>query len=279
MKLLGTVGAPIDDALGGGGAAATPGEAFLAGYRAALHALVPSLPPGRAVCLCATEDGGAHPRAIRTTLTSEDAGFRVRGAKRWVTGGTLADELLVVASVGEDATGKNRLRVVRIDAHASGVHIEEMPPAPFVPEVPHATVRLEDVRVEAPAVLPGDGYDGYLKPFRTVEDIHVIGAILAWVLAVGERGAWPASALEPLWGVLVGVRALATEDPAAAETHVALTGILALGRLALEATRPHWDMIDPATRSLWERDRVLLDVASKARAQRAETAWRKLRDR
>ena len=68
--LLGTDGAasPLTAAIRGAAATSSVGGAFLAGYQAALRALVPDLPDGL-VALCATEEGGAHPRAIATLLT------------------------------------------------------------------------------------------------------------------------------------------------------------------------------------------------------------------
>ena len=41
--------------------------------------------------------------------------------------------------------------------------------AAFVPEISHAEVELDRVKVSDADVLPGDGYDDYLKPFRTIE--------------------------------------------------------------------------------------------------------------
>ncbi len=32
-------------------------------------------------------------------------------------------------------------------------------------------------------LLPGDGYDDLLKPFRTIEDTHVLAAAVGWDLA------------------------------------------------------------------------------------------------
>ena len=57
-----------------------------------------------------------------------------------------------------------------------------MPETRFVPEVPHARVQLDAVRVDAAALLPGDGYERYVKPFRTIEDAHVTLAVLAYLL-------------------------------------------------------------------------------------------------
>ncbi len=55
--------------------------------------------------------------------------------------------LLVVASVGADAEGRNRLRVARVPSTRAGVTLEEAPPLPFVPEIAHARVTLDAVAV------------------------------------------------------------------------------------------------------------------------------------
>src|SRR4051794_29963976 len=65
---------PIDEALLGGADADRAAYAFAAGYQAALRALVPSLPRDAMASLCATEQGGAHPKNIRTTLAARADG-------------------------------------------------------------------------------------------------------------------------------------------------------------------------------------------------------------
>jgi len=269
---------PIDAALRGGASAKTIAAAFAAGYGAALRALVPSLPPDTKACLCATEAGGAHPRAIATTLRAapDGNGWIVDGEKRFVTGGPLAEVLLVVATTGLDDAGRPRLRLVRVPARAPGVTLTEMPPLPFVPEIPHAEVRLTEVRVADDALLPGDGYTRYLKPFRTIEDLHVHGALLAWLTTIGERSGWAPALLDRLGALLAATRALALADPSAPATHVALAGLLALARALIADLEPAWTQVDATTRTLWERDRPLLSVAERARAARAEAAWRAL---
>jgi hypothetical protein len=268
--------APIDRALVGGVRAQAVSEAFLAGYQAALHALVPELPEGRVTCLCASEEGGAHPRAIATRLDPDGDGFRLSGKKKWVTGAPLALDMLVVASTGLDAEGRNALKVVRVDARAPGVALQPMPETPFVPEIPHAEVSFERVAIDAAAVLPGDGYDRYLKPFRTVEDVHVHAAVLAYVLGVARRFDWPRDARERLLAILVAARAVALADPTAREVHLALAGVLGLGRQFLDETRELWGRCDVDTRTRWRRDLPLLSVAERARSARTESAWKSL---
>jgi alkylation response protein AidB-like acyl-CoA dehydrogenase len=257
---------PIDRAVRGGHDADRLGAAFVHGYRAALRALVPGAPARTS--LCATEEGGAHPRAIATSLDDE---LRLRGAKKWATLAAEAELLLVVASVGSDDTGRNRLRLVKVSPTAPGVTITPMPPPPFAPEVGHAQIAL-DTKVAAGDVLPGDGYDDYLKPFRTVEDIHVHAALLGWMLGLGERHGWPHELIERLLAGVAALRSLAAAPPLAAATHLALAGAIAATRELVE--RAPWSSLDPEARARWERDRPLLDVAGRARTARLEAAWR-----
>jgi alkylation response protein AidB-like acyl-CoA dehydrogenase len=122
----------IERAVVGGALADRIGFAFAGGYAEALRALVPDL---RGItALCATEQGGNHPRAIQTTFTRGV----LNGRKTWATAATAASSLLVVASVGRH-DGKNQLRVVRVATDAPGVRMHATSAA-FVPEIPHAEV-------------------------------------------------------------------------------------------------------------------------------------------
>lgn len=257
---------PIDRAIAAGHDADRLGYAFAAGYGAALETLVPGVPPFTS--LCATEEGGAHPRAIATTLRDG----RLVGKKKWATAAATARLLLVVASIGE-RDGKNRLVVVKVDPRAPGVTMTEMPPPPFAPEIGHASVTL-DTAVTDDQVLPGDGYDAYLKPFRTIEDIHVHGAVLGWMLGLGERHRWPPELIERLLAATATMRQLAAAPASAPTTHLALAGAIAAARELVE--RAPWDTLDPEALARWRRDRPLLEVAGKARAARLEAARTKM---
>lgn len=270
--------APIDRAIAGGFGADRLGFAFAAGYHAALEALLPGR-MGQGLCaLSATEEGGAHPRAIRTTLAPDAAGqLRLTGRKRWSTLAPGAEALLVVASVGVDAAGRNRLRVVRVGVREAGVRLTVMPPTPFAPEIPHAEVELEGVAVAEGSVLEGDGYEVYLKPFRTLEDTHVHGALLGYLLGVGRRYGWPVGLMEGLASAVLAARGVAAEPAAAAATHVALAGLLGGTERLIREAEPCWGGVGEGERGRWERDRPLLGVAGKARAARREAAWGRLR--
>lgn len=264
----------IDQAITGGLLADRLGFAFAAGYQAALRSLVPSLPLHGLCSLCATEEGGVHPRAMATALRPDgDGRWRMSGHKQLITLAPEADWLLVVASTGLDESGRNRLRLVRLEAGAPGVTVKRMPDLPFVPEIPHGEVVLEEVAVTEADLLPGDGFTRYLRPFRTIEDLHVYGAALGYLLGVAGRSGWPRHVREHLLALLTSMRALALEDPGAPEVHVALAGAFTLGRKLIADTGPLWAVVDQEVRERWERDRGLLNVAEKARAQRIERAW------
>lgn len=262
---------PFDHALSLALRADRLGYAFAAGYHAALRALVPSLGPEHRAALCATEAGGAHPKHIAARLD----GGRVTGEKRWVTGGASATALLVLCVSGENPLGRKDLRLVWVDADAPGVSFEEMPAAPFVPEVPHASVRFEGA--PARAVLDGDGWEDLVKPFRTVEDAHVHGAALAYLLGWGRRAGAPESLTEALLAGGLTFRALAAMDPRSPAAHLALAGAIAAAEGTLRDADAWVATLAGDERARWERDRALLSVASRARALRRERAWAKVR--
>lgn len=266
-----------DLALAGGFVADRLGFAFGSGYHAALRALFPHLPPDVPAALCATKAGGNHPSALQTRLTARgDGGFQLDGSKAFVTFGTHARALLVVATEGQDADGRSRLRCVRVDPARPGVTVTALTEMPFVPEVPHAELRLEGVPVAADEVLPGDGYVRYLKPFRTVEDCHVHAAFLGWLMQVARRSGWPEPVQDEILAVASAVRALALSAPESPAVHVALGGVLELAGRLVERVAPLWERVDAPTRERWERDKPLLQVAGKARAKRREVARRRL---
>lgn len=265
-------GSAFEAAVRGGALADRLGYAFVAGYEAALSALLPSRDRARAAALCATEAGGAHPRAIATTI----AGGALNGEKTFVTLGEHAEALYVLArEAGErDAEGRPRLVLVCVDRSASGVAITPLPPAPFVPEIPHAKVSFTEVR--AFERLPGDGWADYVRPFRTVEDLHVHAALVGWLAAIAVRNDWPREAIARAAAVLLSLRELSTRDPSSPLTHLALAGVIDLARALVRDLEPAWRSAGEEERARWERDRPLLDVAGKARAARLERAWERI---
>lgn len=253
------------------------GWAFAAGYQAALASLFPTLGLHQAAALCATEATGARPRDIKTTLTAQSDGFALDGEKLFTTAAELADWLLVVASAGPGEDGRPHLKVVRVNPKAAGVTLSPMAELPFVPEIPHASVKFAGVQVARADVLEGDGYEKYLKPFRTLEDLHVNAALLGYLMGVARRFDWPRAAQEELLAHVATGAALADMPAASAETHLVLAGFLAAVKRSIESFAPHFEKVEPDERRRWERDRALLQVAERLRAQRLERAWERIK--
>ncbi|MEO8144819.1 MAG: acyl-CoA dehydrogenase family protein [Betaproteobacteria bacterium] len=269
---------PIHQAIVGGFVADRLGWAFASGYQAALRALFPDAPANRICALCVTEADGNSPKAIKSSLRKDGSHWLLNGAKRWSTLGP-DGSLFFVAARDEAASGvRASIRIARVDSNAPGLKIESMPATKFVPEVPHAQLQFENLKVKEADFLPGDGYDQYVKPFRTVEDIHVQAAVLSYLMREGQRLSWPQGWLERLSALLASLGKIADMPAAHAETHIALAGALAIGAGLIAETDAFWQAAasDPAA-ARWQRDRELLKVAGSAREQRTRRAWETLR--
>lgn len=270
----------VDRAVWGGLHADRLGYAFGAGYASALrrlfaHAGTP-LPEGT-VCLAASESGGAHPRAITTTLREEKGVFLVRGEKTFATLASRSDEMLVVATRGKTNDGKNDLVVLRIPRDAKGVTIEERPPTAFAPEIPHAIVRFDDVAIASSAILPGDGYAVWVKPFRTIEDTHVLASTVGYLAGVARAYGFHRSVLAELVAHAGGLADIGARDPSDAVTHVLLAGLFSSARKLAASLDSEWHhKVTPEERERWLRDMPLLLIAESARTKRTENAFASL---
>jgi acyl-CoA dehydrogenase len=259
--------APADLALAAGFASDRAGWAFASGYQAALRSLVPSLARDHRVAFAVTESAGNHPRNIETTLVDG----RLDGVKSFVTLGTHADTILVVATRGLGEDGRPRLVVVLVPAHAAGVVLEELPVASFVCEVPHARATFTEVTIPEGELAPGDGYADYVLPFRTVEDAHVHLALVGFFLRVARTFGASAKLVAELLLLAKTAHALSGADPKDPMTHILLAGALShVSNLAGDERL--WKVADEATRSLWKRDISILQVAERARQARLERA-------
>jgi alkylation response protein AidB-like acyl-CoA dehydrogenase len=270
---------PVAQALLGGFDADRVGWAFASGYQAALRALLPDLPADAIAAFCVTEESGNRPRDIRTRIeAAADGGWTISGAKRWTTLGPDSSLLLIVGALPPEGDGARvQLKVARVPADAPGLQLLPMPETRFVPEVPHARVQLDAVRIDARALLPGDGYERCVKPFRTIEDAHVTLAVLAYLLREARARGWPAACAERLCAVITALAGVAAAPADAPSTHVVLAGALAQAHALYEEAGALWALAgdDPAARR-WQRDAALVQVAGSARSLRAARAWERL---
>jgi hypothetical protein len=93
---------------------------------------------------------------------------------------------------------------------------------------------------------------------------------------VGRRAEWPRDILARILALVGSVRDVAAEDVRSPGVHVALAGVIASTSRLVDELTPLWDRVDAGVRDRWRRDRALLNVAGKAREQRAAVAWERL---
>lgn len=273
------------DGVLGGFVADRPAWAMVAGHQGAVRRLawecggLDLMPDGGIVAFCASEEGGAHPRAIQSSLSAlPDGGYRLDGRKQWATLAPSASELLIVASEGREGD-RNRLRALCVPSKREGIGVAPMDLGGRVtanPEVRHAVVDLAGVSIAEAEMLNGDGYADVVKPFRTVEDLYIGAAMTAHNLALARRSGWPDAAVEDLLLLLVTAGALAfgpLDEPAA---HL---GVAALARATARVREEHagyWKLVDDDAAAAWRRATSAAGVAARAKELRRRGAWRRL---
>ena len=271
---------PVDRAITGGFAADCFAYAFAAGYCCALQRLIPTLPQNVIACFCITEEGGAHPRAITSRIVpseNDENGrrtFTLNGHKKYITCATEADRFLVAASEGIRDDGKNSIRMISINAKAPGIRIMPRQDLRLVPEISHAEVAFTDVAVSEADLLPGDGYTDYIRPFRTIEDLHVSAAVLGYLFRNACKYGWDRAVKESILGRIVSVRCLAASRSDAPAVHIVMGDALNRIRELFASLEPLWKTVGGAAKQAWDRDKILMNIADKARAMRLQTAWK-----
>jgi acyl-CoA dehydrogenase len=205
----------------------------------------------------------------------EGEGYRIDGHKKFISMADYADILFVAVNAGAGSDGRKRIRIAVIDPGLEGVRIERMPELPFIPEVGHAEVFLKNVMISADALLPGDGYTAYIKPFRSVEDIQIFAAVTGYLYRITSEYRWDLTFREELLEVISSLKVMSMEDALSESLHIALAGLITRFGRFLEAAESQWSQVDEGIRALWERDRKLLDVAGTLRKKRLSRAWEK----
>lgn len=263
LQQLGNV-TPFELAVAGGRRMATPGLAFLVGYQAALRMLWPSAPLSLGA-LCATEQRSLRPADMHTRLTD----LRLSGAKDFVTAGDAADWLLIAAR-SEEAGATPRLSLAVVYPGEPGVTVETLPALPLMPDISHGRLHLDGALCE---LLAGDGWDAYVKPFRTLEDVYVLSAMTAWVYGVGQDSDWPQTLQLRLLALLAGCAEMSRQPPNNPAGHVLLGGLFA----QFDALKTEIDQAlsegDPQWAQMWQRDQAVMQLASGARAKRLAKAF------
>jgi alkylation response protein AidB-like acyl-CoA dehydrogenase len=124
---------------------------------------------------------GSDAAAITTRLTPDFSGFRLNGAKAWVTLCGEADVFLVACRTGTER-GTGDVAMVVLDASREGVETVRLYETMTSAFLPIGEMRLHDVRIEPDEVLapPGSGFQAALGAIDVARtDIAAIAVGLA----------------------------------------------------------------------------------------------------
>ncbi|MGK0291350.1 MAG: acyl-CoA dehydrogenase, partial [bacterium] len=260
----------IEQAILGGFSSHCLGFAFAIGYESALRKLFPTLPEDKIASFCITEEKGNHPSAIQAKLEKKGNQWYITGHKKWSTLAKESDIFLIAVSLGLDSTGRNQIRLVQVEASSE---ISLIPlPIGIVPEISHASLKLENFAIQENQILPDDGYK-YIKQFRTIEDIHVGASTISYIFRVAKQFQWPQAIQEELLYLIQSYLSFGNSDYQSPALHIALGGLYQHQKQLLSKIDSLWNQTDQHTLQCWQRDQKLFQIAETVRKKRLERAW------
>lgn len=129
---------------------------------------------------------GGHPGGIETIAARTSRGYRLDGEKLYITCGTVADLLVVVAATGRSGN-RRELTAFLVPADSPGVNATRMD-LEFLRTSPHARITFEGAEVPVSAVLGtvGDGHVRASKPAFARERSLVLAAFSGLFRRVAE---------------------------------------------------------------------------------------------
>ncbi len=122
-------------------------------------------------------------------------------------------------------------------------------------------------------MLPGDGYSDYIKPFRTVEDLHISAGVLGYLFKTACCYDWGTDIKERILGCIASVRNLVLNNPASPWVHIVTGDVLKQIKELFTHLEPLWETVGGQIKDAWDRDKILMTIADKARNIRLKTAW------
>ena len=263
---------PLDQAILGGRLSNNMGFAFSAGYQSAIQSLF-APKHQKLASLCISEPQGNHPRAIQSTLIKHGQNWHLNGSKSFITGATEAEILYVAVTTGLNTDNRPIIKMLALPANQPGIHISNMPPLPFIPEISHGTATFTQVRLDSEQILDGDGYSKFVKPFRTYEDIHVLAAVIGYRIGEAIDSNWTYDCIEEHLSLLASLRSLRPNEFSQTSSHLILAGCRSQLKKLIQQTDEQFELNNAEGYKNWKRDKALLDIASKAHKLRTNRAW------
>ncbi|MCX7817037.1 MAG: acyl-CoA dehydrogenase family protein [Syntrophales bacterium] len=121
---------------------------------------------------------GAHPKYLKTTAVKKEGGFSISGEKSHVTNGPIADYFVVIAITGTSGYRKMFSAFI-VPCNADGLTLTQGIPVNSLHPSPHCGIKLENCWVsEDNTVIENHAYEKLVIPFRSAEDVGLMGPIL-----------------------------------------------------------------------------------------------------
>ena len=140
----------------------TTGVAFLLGYQMAMRCLDPELASDIFAALVVSEKGVRHPKDMVTKLSMNGGQLLLTGQKSHVMlFPDYLDQLYIIAK-----NEQQRLVGVTVPSSSIGLNLDQPVLAPFVQDIPHCSIQIENVAVAPAQVIFEDGDAQANKPFR-----------------------------------------------------------------------------------------------------------------
>ncbi|MDI6630794.1 MAG: acyl-CoA dehydrogenase family protein, partial [Rhodococcus sp. (in: high G+C Gram-positive bacteria)] len=130
-----------------------------------------------------TEDGaGSNPAGLRTTAKVNGTGWVINGSKRYITNAPIANMFVVFAKLDPKPQSGNGIAVFLVPADTAGIEVGVKDAKMGQQGSGTADVNFTDVRVEADALVGGNGDIGYKAAMTSLAR----GRVHIAALAVGQ---------------------------------------------------------------------------------------------
>ena len=222
---------------------------------------LPKLATGELVgCFGLTEpDHGSDPGSMKTRAVKDGSGFRLSGAKSWITNSPIADVAVVWAKLADE---KDAIRGFIVERGAKGFSTPKIEGKFSLRASPTGEIVLEDCLVPETALLPN--VKGLAGPFGCLNKARYG---IAWGVMGAAEFCWHAARQYTLdrkqFGRPLAANQLIQKKLADMQTEITLGlhGVLRLGRLIDQ------DMATPEMISLLKRNNCgkALDIARASR--------------
>eukprot|EP00759_Apiculatamorpha_spiralis_P012134 PhF_6_TR19215/c0_g1_i1/m.28248 len=266
--------------------------AFASGYQCAMYALYKKngvhnmlLPPQKSDCdadhafpaaICVTENvRPPSPKSITCRVSKEGL---VSGEKSFITCGSEARSLLILARTHSEVLELKAVHVRPSPGNNNSILMQALPPLSFCAEVSHSKAQFNNSPGE---ILPGDGFRSYMRPFRSIEDVHVASAIVGHLIGLSQQhpSAVSHSAIKELATVgaaLVGagneILNSTCDDVTENSVHLVLSGIHTAVQLVARKLAQEIAISNTIVGEKLLKDLPLLHVAEAVRKNRFEKA-------